>query len=258
MLRIVANTLDNLRAHGLRYTIRKVIQFTKDQIKAKIIAKKVFSLDSIEDRFTVIYTENYWSDKESASGRGSTLLYTQNLRNCLPEVLEKYKISSVFDAPCGDFNWMKHFVSEHPIAYMGGDIVKPLIESHLSKYKNASTDFVHVDLTRDDLPRTDLMICRDCLFHLSFQDTLSVLKNFVRSGTPYLLTTSHLLGPEHKNYDIATGDYRLMNLFAQPYHFPQDYLAKIDDWLAPDSPRAMFLWSRGQIEGVIAKFKSGK
>ena len=205
----------------------------------------------IESTFTEIYKRNLWGSNESVSGPGSTLDYTTNLRSRLPELLEEFSIKSVFDAPCGDLNWMKYLLDDIDINYIGGDIVLPLIQSHRLKYKRANVDFIHIDLTKEKFPKSELMICRDCLFHLSFHDTLSVLQNFVDSNIKYLLTTTHKKSNRFENIDITTGGVRLIDLFSAPYHFPQEVLFRIEDWKAPYQEREMCLWSRDQVIGAL-------
>ena len=113
---------------------------------------------------------------------------------------------------------------------------------------------MHIDLISGKFPPADLMICRDCLFHLSYSDTRSVLENFVASGIPYLLTTSHKNDGTIVNRDIQTGSFRVMDLFAPPYNFPRETLARIDDWVAPDPEREMCLWTREQVVAILGAF----
>ncbi len=40
------------------------------------------------------------------------------------------------------------------------------------------------------LPKADLWLCRDVLFHLPNKDVITVLANFANSEIPYLLTTT--------------------------------------------------------------------
>ncbi len=98
------------------------------------------------------------------------------------------------------------------------------------------------------------MICRDCLFHLSYEDTKQLLDNFVQSNIPYLLTTTYHNDTSFKNKDIITGHFRMIDLFSPPYNFPKEVLFKIDDWVAPESPRSMCLWSKDQIIEAIKIF----
>jgi hypothetical protein len=250
MLRLIERTVLSLRHSGLKSTLKKIIRYPQRQRTIDLILR---GSDNIEERFTEIYKKKAWhfSSDESSSGAGSSFDYTANLRRELPHLVKKYSIKSLFDAPCGDFNWMRHFLQEAEIDYVGGDIVAPLIAANTSKYANQRTRFVHLDLTRDAFPACDLMICRDCLFHLSFRDTGLVLQNFVAAKIPYLLTTTHINRSGFKNRDIVTGDYRLIDLFAPPYTFPSDVLSRIADWKEPDPPREMCLWTRDHIIEVL-------
>jgi len=250
---IIKKFFNSLQRDGLINTALRVFKYPINKLKHKRFEKTVLTLKSAEDRFTWISKNNYWSNEESVSGTGSTLQYTENLRKELPKLVNDYSIQIIFDAPCGDFNWMKHLLPELNLQYIGGDIVRPLIESHSSKYMNEQTTFIHIDLIKDKFPRADLMICRDCLFHLSFDDTKSVLKNFVDSNISYLLTTTYRNTDRFVNKDIKTGDYRLIDLFSSPYCFPTA-LASIDDWLPPDPERQMCLWSREQVSKALSNF----
>jgi hypothetical protein len=53
---------------------------------------------------------------------------------------------------------------------LGADIVKDLIDINKKKYENEKIKFMKLDIKYDKLPDSDLMICRDCLFHFSNKD----------------------------------------------------------------------------------------
>lgn len=236
-------------------SIKKNI-FVKSDLskKNKKQFRKILAKLSLEDRFTQIYKINYWNSSESASGQGSTLELTKNIRHKLPELFNKFSINSIFDGPCGDFNWMRLVIEKANVNYIGGDIVLPLIESNQLRFANDKIQFKKIDLTKDKLPKTDLMICRDCLFHLSYEDTRLILKNYVASNTPYLLTTSYLNKNSFTNKNIITGHFRMIDLFSTPYNFPRNTFYEIEDWLPPENPRSMYLWSREQIMEVLKHF----
>lgn len=208
-------------------------------------------LETPQERFTRIYERSYWQGSHSPSGSGSSNEYTANLRSQLPKLFSRFSIESVLDAPCGDFNWMRDVVSTTSINYIGGDIVEPLIEQLNEVDASDTVRFLHLDITTDPLPQADIMICRDCLFHLSYADTKATLENFVSSGIPYLLTTTHTNGGAFQNRDIETGDYRRIDLRSEPYNFPQEPLAIIEDWVPPDPERTMCLWTRDQISAAL-------
>lgn len=243
---------DNFDKFGFFNTVIKVILYPINLFKNKNFRTKILHLNSNEDRFTWIYQVNYWSNAESRSGSGSTLEYTKNLRLELPIVFNKFSIKNIFDAPCGDFNWMCHLLQTVEINYIGGDIVKPLIINLKKKYSTNCITFIHFDLTKEVPPKVDLMICRDCLFHLSYEDTRAVLENFIKSDSNFLLTTTHKNSRNlFVNKNISTGDFRLIDLFSAPYNFPSDPLYIIEDWLAPDPERFMCLWTKTQVLSAL-------
>lgn len=197
----------------------------------------------IEQIFTDHYQQNVWINDESVSGDGSTVEYTEHLRRELPGLLQKYKITSILDAPCGDFNWFQ-YVDRGDITYLGGDIVTELIRSNNERYGSPKTSFAKLDITTDRLPRADLMICRDVLFHFSDKDVMRFWKNFIESEIEYILTSSHT--ECRKNFDILTGQFRLLNLEKPPFNF-RDPLFAIEDWKEGFPVRKMLLWKREDI-----------
>ena len=210
-------------------------------------------MSQLEQAFTHIYNSKGWGFNETVSGDGSMLGYTENLRSKLPDLFKKFNVQTLLDAPCGDLNWMKLVLDACPeINYIGGDIVKPLIESNRRQFLGHSMSFMELDITQDSLPDADLMICRDCLFHLPVADVWRFVENFVRSQIPYLLTTSHT-GDNIVNKNLTPGHFDLLNLMLAPYYFPEDTLYAIDDWIKPYPERRMYVWSREQLQSVLDK-----
>ncbi len=208
---------------------------------------------SLEDIFSDYYRENFWGSDESVSGGGSTLEYTENLRRELPALIERYGVTSILDAPCGDFNWFQYVKLPTGVSYTGADIVPDLIKSNNEKFGNSDRTFQVLDITRDPLPRSDLWICRDVLFHLCTKDVFSVIHNFVNSDIKYLLTTSNVLCTENK--DILSGQFRQINLQIDPFNFPAP-LFSIDDWIEGDPVRKMCLWDRETISALMRRTSS--
>ena len=68
----------------------------------------------------------------------------------------------------------------------------------------------HGDITRDALPRADVILCRDCLVHFSFKDIFAAIDNFKKSQSRYLLATTFIAFSE--NLDVATGEWRRLNM----------------------------------------------
>ncbi|MDE2384488.1 MAG: class I SAM-dependent methyltransferase [Alphaproteobacteria bacterium] len=214
--------------------------------------RRILALTDAESRFGEIYRLNYWGNSESRSGFGSSLAATANLRAELPKIFERFSIGSVLDVPCGDFHWMKQIVAGSDVSYWGGDIVAPLVEKNQARYGSAKVRFSRIDITKDALPHSDLLICRHCLFHLSYREIASALRNYWNSGIPYLLVTSHLpANGEIVNTDIETGDFRVLDLHKAPFNFPQNARTRIRDYIPPDQPMELCLWHRDDIANAI-------
>ena len=171
----------------------------------------------MEATFTPFYTEKRWGEAESVSGPGSTLTRTSKLRLELPPFLREIGARTLIDAPCGDFNWMKdtELGVEH---YTGIDVVPELVERNRSLYGNDRTEFLLRDLTRDKLPRVDVILCRDCFIHFSYKHVKKAISNFKRSGSKFLLTNTYPTWT--KNEDIVTGEFHYVNLLLPPFNFP--------------------------------------
>ena len=167
--------------------------------------------------FGDIYRRNGWRGEESVSGSGSGLEQTSFVAKALPELLKKYSVRSLLDVPCGDFSWMR-YVDLSGISYVGADVVTQLVEQSRLNATWKELTFRKLDLLVDDLPQVDLVFCRDCLVHFCFADVRSALVNIERSQAEYLLTTTFTERPE--NAEIATGQWRPLNLEVPPFNFP--------------------------------------
>lgn len=202
-----------------------------------------FKGKSIEETFQEIYRKNFWQGSDSISGTGSDELQTETIVRELPKLLEKYKVSSIHDIPCGDFGWISK-VDLKSINYLGSDIVPKLIEANKRNFVSGSISFQISDLTADSLPKVDLILTRDCLVHFSYDDTRKALSNIISSSSKYLLTTSFVA--RERNYNIATGEWRPINLEKPPYNFPSPLLTinencTQDDGAYPD--KSLLLWN---------------
>lgn len=182
---------------------------------------------SMQDTFSEIHHKNHWKGEESLSGGGSSREQTDILITKLPEILREFNIDSMLDLPCGDFSWMKHLDLPSEICYIGADIVPELIADNKQKYANAQRRFSILDITSDPLPEVDLLFCRDCLVHLSFADIHRAWDNICGHEIPYLFTTTFPLC--ETNEDITTGDWRPLNLEAEPFRLPEPTLIISED-----------------------------
>lgn len=180
----------------------------------KTISYKFKSSKSI---FSEIYHNNSWNAQNSVSGPGSELPVTSVIIEEIPFIIKETNAKILLDAPCGDFHWMKETKLDLD-KYIGVDIVPEIIANNQQKYSNETRTFINLDIIKDRLPQADMILCRDCLVHLSFKDVFTTIKNFKESNSNYLLTTTF---PElRENRNIDTGLWRPINLQIKPFSFP--------------------------------------
>lgn len=171
---------------------------------------------AMQDTFEHIADTNLWGSPESTSGVGSSHLETNALKAYLQNLLHTYQIKTLIDAPCGDCHWIRTLDLSH-IQYIGVDILRTLITHHQQKNISPNVQFLHLDVTNDQVPKGDLILCRDALVHFSYADIFKTLTHFKNSGATYLLTTTFT--ETDKNEDIVTGDWRPINLQRAPFNF---------------------------------------
>ena len=200
-----------------------------------------------EDIFTDIFKKNKWGGKESVSGIGSELQHTKVIISEVQILLRELGIKSMLDIPCGDFNWMRH-LDLNGIQYTGADIVEELITLNTTKYEASGISFKKLNLIRDELPVAELIICRDCLVHLSFRDIFCSLKNISESRSKYLLTTTY--SDRKINRDIYTGQWHSLNLEMAPFFLPRPIKIIKEYRMLPDgtiTDKSLGLWNIDQI-----------
>jgi hypothetical protein len=217
----------------------------------------MFKTSSRKTIFNYIYKKNIWFSLESRSGYGSTLKYTENVRNHISEIFNRYAIRSVYDAPCGDFNWMNHCLKGRSIRYIGADIVSDLVARCNERYSCEQIEFLCRDVVMDAFPTVDLWICRDTLIHFSFADILATFDNFCASDIKYALLSNCLNADGSLiNRDIDTGHYRELDLFSAPFHFSREKIKeRFLDYNSPGQSREMVLVARKDICSIIPQLR---
>jgi Methyltransferase domain len=143
---------------------------------------------------------------------------------------------------------MRHI--ELPVSdYYGVDIVPRMIQANKQRFGGAYRQFSVADLTRDTLPAADVILCRDCLVHVSFQDCALILENFRRTGATWILLNTY---PEiQHNLNQFTGrHWRRLNFRLPPFEFPEpaEMLADGGDV----DPSQLALWRLQELPPVAA------
>lgn len=176
---------------------------------------------------------------ETKCGQGSTIAFTEKLREQLPALFSKLKVKSILDIPCGDGNWMTH-TNLSGIHYIGADVNREHVSNFIARAVKLgcmpeSRDFYILDAVNDSLPSVELILCRDFLQHLTNADINKTIDNVKNSGALWFLATSH---NGKFNRDLKrSGDYRPLNLMAAPFSLP-----KPDQAIPDGDGRILGLW----------------
>ena len=207
-------------------------------------------------RFADIYEKDVWRFRLAAetpkSGPGSSLAATERLRAELPLLLNRLGAKTLIDVGCGDFTWMQHVALEQ--AYIGLDVVASVIEANREAHAAPHRRFLFADATQDEIPDGDVVLLREILFHLSFDDIARVLRNVLAKPRAYVVATSD---PSTLfNSDIPTGDFRVLNLEMRPLRFPKPLHSIADDAVTPG--RFLGVWRAGALHAALKLDESGQ
>jgi SAM-dependent methyltransferase len=170
-----------------------------------------------EEVFGRIRAERLWGESESVSGPGSGLARTAGIRAELVELLGELEVERFLDAGCGDFHWLR--VADLPIReYIGVDVVPELVADLQRRHACERRTFIRADITRDPLPESDFVLCREVLMHFPDGDVFAALENLQRTAARWLLTTTFV--DRRSNDPIELGHWRPVNLEAPPFDLP--------------------------------------
>jgi SAM-dependent methyltransferase len=158
-----------------------------------------------------------------------------SIRGQLPPLLRELGARSLLDVGCGDMKWMR--MVDLGVDYIGVDVVPDLIEENRRLYRNRQ--FLVADATKDRLPSADVVLCRQCLIHLSNRQVGMVLRNLKNTRAKYLLATT--FPAITNNADIWSGSFRPINLELQPFNLPKP-LHVLYDSKPTDQSSVLSLW----------------
>lgn len=178
-----------------------------------------------QEIFRCIYQTNAWLDPSTRSGPGSNMVQTAVIREALPKILKTLGARSLLDLPCGDIFWINTLDLSFLDNYYGADIVPEIIEENNTRHRTGNREFMVLDVIKDELPQADVILCRDCLPHLTYRDIFSALNNMKRSGAKYLIMSTYT--SRTQNNDLTASNmlhlwrYRELNFEIAPFNFPK-------------------------------------
>lgn len=154
-------------------------------------------------------------------GNGSTMDGAANIRAALPNFLFLHGLNSVCDAGAGDRHWIEGILSPR-IAYKAFDLVP------------RRADVTAWDISKQPLPKCDVILCRHVLIHLDPPRVQNALDLF-RQSARFLLASQY----EVPNRFDHTKQFNRTNLQIAPYNLGEP----IDRIKEKDEGCSLALWS---------------
>ena len=137
-----------------------------------------------------------FSTGETVCGPGSTLAFTEELRDWLPRLINDQRVQTLVDAGCGDRNWIK--TVDLGCDYQGFDLHHDEV----------------LDISKEQLPQCDLILCRHVLIHMEVPMIQRCLALFAKSS-PLLLATNF---PKEWDHTTTGLENRKINLTQAPFN----------------------------------------
>lgn len=196
--------------------------------------------------FTEIYLTHGWGRSDSGNGfcSGSGTNDPNVAAAYVSMVTEQadregFRGLHFVDLGCGDFRIGSQLL---PLcsAYIGVDVVKPLVDSNLKQYGSETTRFIQLDIVNESLPNGDVCFLRQVLQHLSNQEVRAVLEKIRKYHwvfiTEHYPTDDH--GVEPNKDKVHGGGIRLYEnsaiyLTKPPFSLPEKLLTQVLEVPAP-------------------------
>lgn len=179
-----------------------------------------------EEAFNNIYINKGWGTNEKGeghSGSGSTLANTKVYRAFLQDFLKTNNIKSVVDIGCGDWEFSKK-INWAGINYTGYDVVQSVIRKNRKRFGSPSIKFVHADAVFLNIPKADLLICKDVLQHLPNADIQVMIGQLHKFKHCLITNDVHPIHLTSHNHDINRGGYHFVDLANEPFKLPTETL----------------------------------
>lgn len=191
---------------------------------------------------------------ETANGPGSKIENTAAVRAWLPRIITTYTITSMLDAPCGDWNWMR-YTDLGDVHYIGYDVEPTILD--IARARTAgrpNTEFRNINLlTARRLPKVDLIWCRDLAIHLPLDEAARLVAKFAKAAK-YVAITNHPGADNYRDlppdgHDNRPGYWsRGLDLEAAPFNLTRrvDSVAEAQDGTTGKIGQEMVLFETGQ------------
>ena len=139
---------------------------------------------------TKMKTKNYWNSRYNAGGNSGYGSYGEQKDKKLGW-LKDLDFDHITDIGCGDFHFSNELLKLHPASYTGFDISGAIVEKNKVRYPEHKHDFYNYE-SGMNLPKSDLVICLDVLFHIYEEDEYEEMLHTLKTlPTKYLAVTAY-------------------------------------------------------------------
>ena len=142
----------------------------------------------MEDIFTKIYENKIWGDNQNnyysgSSGGGSCLKNNEEYIKIVKNIIKEYKINTIVDLGCGDFQIGRLIYDDINVLYTGYDTYKKIIDYHITQYPEPKYTFKHLDFytNKDSIVEGDMCILKDVLQHWAINEIYTFMDYLVES-----------------------------------------------------------------------------
>ncbi len=182
--------------------------------------------------FSEIYKTSFWGN---GSGDGSEFKYCIPYINFLHKFFNDFNVNTIVDLGCGDWQFSKE-INFKGKKYLGIDVAEEVIQTNKKLFSSKDIQFSLLG-KYEDIPDSDLLLCKDMMQHLSINENKKIIKD-VFPKFKYIISTN-CVSPRSKfgdflykaigkydtkrlNKDILNGDFTLFNITKPPYNQKAD------------------------------------
>lgn len=160
-----------------------------------------------KDAMQQVYDMHLWGGKDydfySGSGSYNSKIVKPYLNSVIAFLKSHDNSLTVCDLGCGDFNIGKQLI-QYTKKYFAIDIVENLIKRNKKLFKAENLEFRCLDIVEVELPKSDCIILRQVLQHLSNREIQKIVKKL--TNYKYVILTEHLPVENFEpNKDIISG-----------------------------------------------------
>jgi 2-polyprenyl-3-methyl-5-hydroxy-6-metoxy-1,4-benzoquinol methylase len=193
---------------------RRFVQADRAGLERAQSSSHRISNEMVRERFNAIYRDSVWG---AGSGSGSTPANTLEYRHFLSKFMVRNGIQSVLDFGCGDWQFSQ-YIDWSDVNYYGVDIVESVIIKNRARFQTSKIDFT-IFSDFDELPKVDLIICKDVLQHLSNEQARRYV-SALRRKCRLLLITNDINPANAVNSQITEGGWRPVRPDLAPFSLP--------------------------------------